>query len=78
MFEHPNDNFLPKKSWINFEVYGQDPPIAPEAGEKGSFFWNFKHFNICTWEDPEAINQYISVLLVKFLRNDIRPLENPR
>ena len=38
MFVHPKDNFLTKKARINFEAYGQNNPITPEAGEKRLLF----------------------------------------
>ena len=38
MFWHPKVNFFTKKVRLNFEVYGQDYPITPEAGKKGYFF----------------------------------------
>ena len=36
MFVHPKGNFLTKKARINFEAYGQNNPITPEAGEKNA------------------------------------------
>ena len=39
MFGHPKDNFLPKKARLNFEVYGQNNPITPEAGGKKAPFY---------------------------------------
>ena len=41
MFGHPKDNFLPKKARLNFEVYGQNNPITPEAGGKKAPFSSF-------------------------------------
>ena len=38
MFGHPKDNFFTKKARINFEVYGQNNAITPEAGEKKAPF----------------------------------------
>ena len=35
MFRRPKDNFFPKKARLNFEVYGQNNPITPKAGEWG-------------------------------------------
>ena len=38
MFGHPKGNFFTKKARINFEVYGQNYPITPEAGGKKAPF----------------------------------------
>ena len=34
MLGHPKDNFFIEKAGVNFEVYGQEPKITPEAGKK--------------------------------------------
>ena len=55
MFGHPKGNFLPKKASMNFEVYGQGPPITPEAGEnKGSFFTGIQLTNCEQKENRNA------------------------
>ena len=38
MFGLPKDNFFTKKARINFEVYGQNYPMTPEAEEKRLLF----------------------------------------
>ena len=38
MFEHPKREFFTSKARLNFEVYGQNDKITPEAAEKNITF----------------------------------------
>ena len=38
MFGTPKENFFSSKARLNFEVYGQEDKITPEAGGKKALF----------------------------------------
>ena len=44
MFGNLKDNFFTKKARMNFEVYGQNSPITPEAGGKKAPFLKENQF----------------------------------
>ena len=73
MFGHPKDNFLPKKARLNFEVYGQNRPITPEAGEKkGSFIKLTNHPNL--WGKKLCL---VCILDSKYLLEDNKTFAIP-
>ena len=46
MFGHPKEKIFTEKTRINFEVYGQNYPITPEAREKRLLFLlTYPHHN---------------------------------